>query len=78
MVTETPQIGLGSCQTRAMDTGLLACANTNDGSPVSICYAVRLCIFQSESGDDEVGESLLRELQGIPGEFDDRAYARRG
>lgn len=62
VVTEPPEVGFGSCETGAVNTGLLACTDTDDGSAISVCDTVGLGVFECESGDDEVGQSLRRQL----------------
>ena len=48
-----------------MDAGLLACADTNDSSSISVCDTIRLGVLQCESGNDEISKGLLRELDTV-------------
>lgn len=51
-----------SCQTRAVDAGLLTGTNADDSTTIGVSDTVRLSVLQSQSGDDEVGERLVRKL----------------
>ena len=62
VVAEPPEVGLGACEARAVDAGLLASADANDSAAVGVRDAVRLGVLQRERGDDEVRQRLLREL----------------
>ena len=46
-----------------MNTRLLACPDADDGPAVCVGNAVRLCVLQRESGDNEVRESLVGKLE---------------
>ena len=63
MVAQPPEVGLGTRKARAMNTRLLACPDADDGPAVCVGNAVRLCVLQRESGDNEVGESLVGKLE---------------
>ena len=64
VVAEPPEVGLGAREARAVDAGLLAGADADDRAAVGVCDAVRLGVLEREGGDDEVGERLVRELNG--------------
>ena len=55
MVTQPPVVGLVSCQSGTVDSGLLACTKTNDGSVQCVADGVGLSVLESEGSDDQVG-----------------------
>ena len=63
MVAQPPEVGLGTRKARAVNTRLLACPDADDGPAVCVGNAVRLCVLQRESGDNEVRESLVGKLE---------------
>lgn len=65
VVTEPPEVGLSTGKTRAVDTRLLASTDSDDGAVVCVRDAVRLGVLESKGGNDQVGDSFLRELQHI-------------
>lgn len=62
MVTEPPKVGLVACETGAVDTGLLTCADTDDGAAIGVGHTVGLSILECKGGDYEIGQSLVRQL----------------
>lgn len=62
VVTEPPVVGFGAGETGAVNTGLLACTETDDGTVVGVGDGVGLGVFEGESGDDEVGDSGVGKL----------------
>lgn len=64
MVTQPPEIRLVPCKARAVDARLLARTDANDRAAVRIRDTVRLRVLERKRRDDEVGESLVRELRG--------------
>lgn len=62
MVTEPPVVGFGACETGAVDAGLLACAETDDGAVEGIGDGVGLGVLQGDGGDDEVGDGGVGKL----------------
>lgn len=59
VVPEPPQVGLGPCQTGAMDTRLLTSSDTDDRSAVCVGNAIRLGVLQGKCGDDQVPHGVL-------------------
>ena len=64
VVAQPPQIRFVTCETRAVNTRLLACADAYDRSTVGVRNAVGLSVLESESGNDEVSQGLVRNLDG--------------
>ena len=65
MLAQPPNVGLVTCQTRAMNTALLPCADA-DGLPVfNITYRIALRIFKGDKCDDEVAKGFGCEMLGL-------------
>jgi hypothetical protein len=50
-----------------MDARLLTSSQADERAVQSIGDTVRLCVFQGKSGQDQIGKSGSRELDGLPG-----------
>lgn len=62
MVPQPPDVGFSTRKTRTVNTGLLACADTDDGAVVCVRDGVGLCILECQCGKYEVGQCRFREL----------------
>ena len=63
MVAQPPDVRFRSCEPRAVDARLLACAQADDSPVFSVRDAVRLRVLDRQCSDDEVSHCLLRELR---------------
>ena len=63
VVSEPPEVGFGTCKSRAVNTRLLACADSDNGTAVSVCDTVGLCVLERKSCNDEICESLVGKLR---------------
>jgi hypothetical protein len=62
MVTKPPKICFSTGQTSAVDAGLLSGADSNDGTVVGVGDTVGLGVLESEGGDNQICDGLLRKL----------------
>lgn len=62
MVSKPPIVSLVTRETSAVDTRLLACTKTDDGTVESVTDRVGLGVLESEGSDDEVGDSRLGKI----------------
>lgn len=63
VVSQPPQVCLRACKPRAVDARLLARADADDRAPIGVRDTVRLCVLERQGGDDEVSQSLVRQLR---------------
>lgn len=56
MVSEPPGVSFRSCETSAVDSGLLSCSESNGSSVVGEADRVGLSVFEGEGSDDEISE----------------------
>lgn len=63
VVTEPPVVCLVTGKPGAVDTRLLAGTEADDGSVESVADRVGLSVLEHKGGDDQVGNSLGRELE---------------
>lgn len=63
MMTEPPQVRFTSRKSSAVDTGLLACSQTDDGAVFRIRDAVGLRVFQRERGHEQIRQGMRGKLQ---------------
>ena len=61
-LSEPPVIRLRAGQSRAVDSGLLACADTDRLTVLDIADGVRLRIFQRDQRDDEIELLVVRDI----------------
>lgn len=59
VVTQPPVVGFVTCQSGTVNSGLLACTETNDGTVQSVADGVGLSVLESEGSDDQVGDGGL-------------------
>lgn len=62
MVSEPPSVSLRTSEASAVDARLLSSSDSDRSSVVSVADRVRLSVFESSSGDDEIGQGGGREL----------------
>jgi len=55
VVTQPPVVGFVTCESGTVDSGLLACTKTNDGTVQSVADRVGLRVLESEGSDDQIG-----------------------
>lgn len=77
VVPEPPVVGFGACEAGAVNAGLLACAETDDGAVEGVGDGVGLGVFEGEGGDDEVGDGGIGELMFIYVRTISRRYEAR-
>ena len=61
-MSQPPEVRLRARKASTVDARLLARADADDRTVVSIGDTVRLSVLQSERGDDEIGLGLRRQL----------------
>lgn len=62
MVAKPPEVGFGTCEACTVNTGLLPCAEADDGSAESIGDTVGLGVLEGKSSNDKVRNCRLGEL----------------
>lgn len=62
MVTEPPKICFSTSQASTVNAGLLTGSDSDDGAVVGIGHTVGLGVLESEGGDNQIRDGLLRKL----------------
>lgn len=62
VVAQPPVVGFVAGKPGTVNTGLLASSETDDCTTERVCNAVGLCVFEGQSGYDEVSARVVGEL----------------